>query len=417
MWPALSYTTELSTDRLTIAADDPRLGGKRFLAVWQVDVLGECCCPAGSRRGGGGADALSGGGAWGITGACRTAGKHPWWVRVDGQDVGFPHGTADAVGLEELLALPGGWGTRRAGVCLGDVVVIDIDSPRALRAWVRLADTVPADMFMGVARTPRGWHVWLDLPGWTQASLNRAMALWLGDWHGTDPGKVGVRGWLLDLRTGPGRYVVWPGPEFGWLSDRGWARPGEYRAAMSWARRGMRRTMWPVQDPDLVLDGHGETYGPGHGPGSIRSVAPWLQARVAAEVGPDAVDELARWQVSYRDSGGYTSDDVRAWADGLVGDIDAVQEAAVAQLDRWCERLAGMGPESGRKNLLNATGFGPGARAAVSGALSLDEVRDRMTQAATACGCPGAAATIRSGLESGVRLLSVATDEASAGVR
>jgi len=417
----LSFHDVVSTDhsdsRLVIPADDPRLAGRRWLAVWQLDVLGECCCREGSRRGGGGADVLSGGGAWGEPGRCRTPGKHPWWVRVNGEDAGFRHGASDAVELAELGALPGGWGSRRAGVCLADVVVVDIDSPRAMRAWIRVLDTVPVGMIMGIARTPRGWHVWLSMPGWTQGALNRAMSLWLGDWHGTDPGKVGVRGYLLDVRTGPGRYVVWPGAEFGGpQADRSWALPGEYEAAMAWTRRGMRSAMRPVHDPGLLLDHH-EVYGPGYGPGSIRAVAPWLQARVAAEVGPEAVDELARWLESYRDGGGYTSDDVRIWADGLVGDIGAVQGAAVGQLEAWCDRLAGMGPESGRNNLLNAIGFGPGARAVVSGALDVESVRDRMTRAAAACGCPGAAATIRSGLESGIRLLSAALDESTAGVR
>jgi hypothetical protein len=305
--------------------------------------------------------------------------------------VGFAHGAADAIGLAELLDM-GRTGNRRAAVCLGDVVVADIDSAQAMRSWARIWPTVPDGRVLGVARTPRGWHVWLDLPGWSQGALNRAMTAWLDDWHGTDAAKISLRGYLLDLRTGPNRYVVWPGdwPDGSVGGDRRWVGLEELRDAVDRAGRGLRRAVWPVEDDGVVVDG-----AVGRGDGALLRVAPWNQP-----VGED----LTRWIAAHE--GGWSAADVAEWGALLSGDRSAVADAAAAELDRWCARLAGMGPETGRNNLLNAAGFGPGARAVVSGAMTREDVVGRLEAAAVACGCPGMRATIASGLNSGVRSLT-----------
>src|SRR6478735_9960665 len=187
---------------LRIPSSDSRF---RWLMLWGVSPTGECSCPLGSTR-----RQERAGQSTGTTQDCggSGSGKHPW---MDG-DRGYVHGVDNAD--ESQAAAIEKWGpvhgSRRWGVTLADTIVLDLDSPAAELAFTRLSMHLPLEKILGVARTPRGWHIYVDAPGWNQRALNLYMRKWLGDWHGTDAGKITRRGLLLDVRTGANRYVVWP---------------------------------------------------------------------------------------------------------------------------------------------------------------------------------------------------------------
>jgi hypothetical protein len=241
------------------------------------------------------------------------------------------------------------------------VLLIDIDSPRAMASFSRLAHTLQGHTPLGVAKTPRGWHVYLDCPGWNQRAVNRWMKGWLKDWHGTDESKVSWKGYLLDVRTGPYRYAVWPG-DCPTDPTRRWAREDEFKDAMVWAR-------WRMRPESLA--GESEQW-----------QAPWntemtdaTRERIAALEAPPPP--------------------TRPVTSGPIG-----KSATISDLERWCAKLAKMGADSGRNNMLNQIAFYQGAAAIAAGHDPI-VVQVSLAKAAADCGCPGAEATIASGLRSG----------------
>ena len=327
--------------------------------LWGVSPNGECSCPLGSTR-----RQVRSGQSTVITQDCggTGAGKHPW---MDG-DRGYVHGVENAdASQDEAIAKWGPVnGSRRWGVTLSDTIVLDLDSPVAELAFTRLAKHLPLEKIMGVARTPRGWHIYVDAPGWNQRALNVYMKRWLEDWHGTDANKITRRGLLLDVRTGANRYVVWP--EGSGEANRRWASAGEVRDMVSYRRYGMRPSR-------LISDG---------------AAAPWnlpMTSELAAEI---------------ERIGSYTPR-----PDGITpsGKVQGGMDYAAKELTRWCGKLAAMRPDSGRNNMLNQIAFYAGTRAIAAG-MPENKVRGALEKAALTCGMRESeiAATISSGLSSGL---------------
>jgi hypothetical protein len=343
-----------ATPKATIVnPSDERLSHTRWLYCWGTDPLdGHCLCPRGSSH-----RTPYPGVSIGQSLDCgQSPGKHPHPT--------FPHGAKDAVPYDELISefsSPGG--QRRMAMCLNDVIVIDIDSEQALQSFYRIRKHVPMDRVMGVARTPRGWHVFLHCPEWTQVALNKAMTSWLAmePWDGTDKSKVGRRGILLDVRTGDRRYVIWPGQG---ARDRRWVALGEFTAALQFAGRGM---------PSWRMVTHGEQ-------------APWNLAMT---------DEL-REKIARIGADAVTSSPLAF--DGS----DADRNLAWRELERWASMIEKMAPETGRNNSLNRTAYFSGSDALRAG-WPREAVENRLIKAALISGTPGADATIASGLNSGLR--------------
>lgn len=335
---------------ITPLAVDPHHTSLKWLLLWSLTPAGECACPEGTYR------RSERGHAVGGPRSCGSApGKHPWTP-------GFPRGAADAASREEVISRHGEPGmARRWGVTLQDVLLLDIDSPRAMRSFCRLAHTLPSDKLLGLAATPRGWHVYLDCPGWTQRAVNTWMRAWLQDWHGTDEAKIGWQGYLLDVRTGAHRYAVWPG-ECPTDPARRWASAAEFKDAMVWTR-------WRLRE-DLLASPEGAPWN--------TEMTPEVKAKIKA-LEDTAVPAVRGRPVS----------------SGPIG-----KSSTMADLERWCAKLAGMERDSGRNNMLNQIAFYQGA-AAIRAGHDPVSVQRMLLEAARACGCPGAEATLASGLRSG----------------
>lgn len=364
-WPSMG--NRAAEQQAAAEGPEPGVGplaGPRWLYVWNRDPLGECCCWRGTRR----VQDSDRGSVVGAPGDCTNPGKHPWVVRDGGELVGFAHGAADALAYGELAQRFGPvGGARQLAVVLDDVLVVDLDSPRALRDFARLSFTVPKSKVLGVSTSPRGYHVWLDAPGWNQKALNDAMAAWLepsGGWSGTDEAVAGRKGFLLDVRTGSNRYVVWPGqhPARRWIS---------------------------FADFTEVI--RGQLYGmPAWRMGPSDGKAPW------------AVDTDDPW--------------IRGWIDSRTGGVeievgplnfdgsDQELEFTWAELERRIDRLDTMGAKTGRNNTLNAVAYYAGSKAVMAGH-GYQEVRERLVAAGTAVGTHGVGATVDSGLSSGIATL------------
>lgn len=259
-------------------------------------------------------------------------------------------------------------GSRRWAVTLADAMVIDLDGPQAVLSFVRLAKHVPDDKILGIARTPRGWHIYLDCPGWNQRALNQKMKAWLGDWHGTDHTKISRGGLLLDIRTGPTRYVVWP--EASGEPWRRWARADEIRETLTWRRAGMRPSL-------LVPDG---------------AAAPWN-----LPVTPELSAEIERAGQNAPRPDGITA----------TGQVQGGISYATKELIRWCGKLEQMPRNSGRNNMLNKITFFAGTRAIKAG-MSREEVTSKLRRSALRSGLQSAEidVTINSGLSSGLAAVS-----------
>lgn len=344
------------------------LGGARWLYVWNRDPLGECCCWRGAQR----QDSV------GTRGSCQRPGKHPWITRKDGEPVGFVHGAADAVEYGELVGRygpPGG--ARQLGVVLDGLLLVDLDSPRAVRDFARMSFTVPRERILAVATSPRGFHVWLDVPGWNQKALNTWMRDWLapfGPWSGTEAGEAGRRGFLVDVRTGVNRYVVWPGSH----PDRRWISRAEFGRTLAAALVGM--PAWRmVTDPG------------GKAPWAVDTAGDWMAGWIAEHGGggPGVSLEGLRFD---------GSDDELAYT--------------WTELERWIARLEAMAPGGGRNNLLNVIAYVSGARCLAAGH-PVGEVRQRLIQAGEGVGTHGVAATVDSGLGAGQRALWAAKKSAA----
>lgn len=280
------------------------------------------------------------------------------------------HGALDADESQDAALAKWGplGGNRRWAVTLADVMVIDLDGPQALLSFTRLCQHVPDDKILGVAKTPRGWHVYLDCPGWNQRALNQHMKAWLGDWHGTDRTKISRGGLLLDIRTGPTRYVVWPDDSGD--PRRRWARADEIRSVLAWQQYGMRPSL-------RVADG---------------AKAPWN-----LPVTPELTARI-------KQAGQYVPR-----PDGVTdtGHVRGGMTYATKELTRWCGKLAQMSPDSGRNSMLNKISFFAGTRAIKAG-MSREEVVSHLQRAARRSGLRDAEidVTINSGLTSGLAAVS-----------
>jgi hypothetical protein len=354
--------------------------GVKWLKVWGLDALGECMCLIGSRRW----RAVDNYAAVGGAGRCARPGKHPWWIEVDGEPVGFRHGTLQAVdagttaGREALAA--GGAGTRLAAVPGDRVMVLDLDGDRALATFVRLAAWT-WDSLIGAARTPRGYHVWLRMAtdGWS----SRAVKVWLSVWLAGQPG-IGADGLGgLDVRSGDRAYVVWP--EASGERNRRWMPTAE------WAQIVDRAWAGPAWDLTWTEP---DQWGP-----------PWL---AGAGLGPHAgLDQghlmnTIRMTQANGGKGKGGADD----ADDRLEVISALGQGwAGERLDLALERFAEMAPGAGRNNRLNQIAYYQGATVVWLGGMSFDEVSDRLVAAGQVVGTHGVAATVRSGLGAGMMRL------------
>ncbi len=106
-------------------------------------------------------------------------------------------------------------------------MILDLDSDRSYRAFVRYCSDHVGPELMAVGKTPRGWHVWLWMQsdGWSQGSVGAWMRSWLGsDAHG------------IEHRCGDKSYVVWPEG-----AGRYWVDVGVFgaRVAGDWQPLGM----------------------------------------------------------------------------------------------------------------------------------------------------------------------------------
>jgi hypothetical protein len=249
-------------------------------------------------------------------------------------------------------------------MCLNEVIMLDIDSLQALQSFYRIAKHVPRDeRLLGIAKTPRGFHLYLHVPGWTQKAVTLSMRAWLGTgmWDAMDTSKISRRGLILDVRTGAHRYTVFPGPE---SRDRRWVPPKEFVAQLKFAGQGMPAAR-------MVQDG---------------SQAPWN-----LEMNDDLRDRIAR-------AGADKVSRPKLALDGSEAD----QRLALQELRRWSDLIAKMGPDTGRNNSLNRTAYHSGADAIAAG-VPEDRVRQILLDAAQSSHTPGAEATINSGLTSGLR--------------
>jgi hypothetical protein len=369
-WPGRSVRTRAEIDQTLAHESGPvpgqgALGGERWFLVWNRDGLGECCCWRGTVR----ADGVAG------VGSCQRPGKHPWVVRVDGELYGFVHGAADALEWEELQDTYGpSGGARQLAVTLDGLIVVDIDGPRALRDFARMAHTVPKGKILGVSTSPRGYHVWLDCPGWNQKALNQWMSQWLSGvgfaWSGTDVKAAGRRGLMVDVRTGVNRYAVWPGSS----AQRRWLKLGEFGREIGRQLTG-------------VLPG-------------------WIVPQAAGDQAPWAVDTgdawLAGW-IAERHSGAEI--DVEGYS---FQGVEAEMDSAWAEMERGLQRLERMGPGQGRNNALNRAAYYGGAKAVMAGH-PLEVVRARLIEVGEQVGTHGVAATVASGLRSGLDTLKKQT--------
>jgi hypothetical protein len=272
--------------------------------------------------------------------------------------------------LERYGRRPGG--ARQLAVVLDDLLVVDLDGPRALRDFARLAWTVPREKILGVSETPRGYHVWLDVPGWNQKALNRWMAEWLGSWgwHGTSVDGLGRRGLLVDVRTGSNRYVVWPGSSA--LGDRRWVDLGEFARLIGRLRADVL--------PDWLV------------PGEASGKAPWVV---------DTVGDpwLAGWIAENQGGSG----DISLEGLTFTGE-DSELELTWAELERWLERLRGRAPGTGRNNLLNQVAYYSGTRCIAAGH-SVESVRKKIIEVGESVGTHGVRATVDSGLNAGMQAI------------
>lgn len=338
------------------------LAGPRWFLVWNRDQFGECCCWRGTVRT---VDGI------GSPGSCQRPGKHPWVTRADGELYGFVHGAADALEYEDLMDRYGpAGGARQLAVVLEDLIVVDIDGERALRDFARMAFTVPKQKILGVSTSPRGFHVWLDAPGWDQKALNEWMRQWLapqGGWHGTEERKAGRRGFLVDVRTGVNRFAVWPGSS----AERRWIGVAAFGGVVTRALVGM--PAWRMAQQG------GET---GAGPWAVDTGAAWLKSWLEQHKGGSQID-----------TEGYSFE-------GEQTEMDA----AWAELERWCGRLESMAAGQGRNNRLNQISYYSGAKAVMAGH-PVELVRARLVEVGEGVGTHGVAATVDSGLWSGLATL------------
>lgn len=325
--------------------------GVTWLQVWDLDPLGECCCLAGTMRWGEG-------GAVGSAGRCARPGKHPWWIELDGEAIGYRNGALAAGDLEQALK----WGTagNRLAAVPGDrVLVLDLDGDRAFRTFVRMSRRMTMESFLGAARTPRGFHVWLRMvtDGWTQS----AALTWMRNWLGPD-----MKG--LDLRCGERSYVVWPGGR-----DRRWMSTVEFQEVV-------QRAYVPGWDI---------------GPGVLNVDDSWGPVWLAGGEHEASDEQQAVRRVQARSAG--------------TGEIELPPAGALNQEWAWdqlvlaCERLEAMPAGSGRNNRLNAVSYIQGATCVWTG-IPRDKVVGRLLEAGKVT--HGSTATVASGIGAGMDHLS-----------
>ncbi|MGV1079696.1 MAG: bifunctional DNA primase/polymerase [Candidatus Nanopelagicales bacterium] len=253
----------------------------RFFTVWGLSPMGECLCPGGVRV------SVVRDARVVVPGNCPRPGKHP--------SVDFPHGLNGAVPLVEVPRRPG---VRLACAVPGGWWVLDVDGPAGWRGLVRLvaAGGLAWDQVRAVARTPRGFHVWVQCEDdrWTTARAQAAVNAALD--------QVGaVRG--LEVKSGGG-YVLWPGGGGGdrvWLDREMWAGKVAWNMSLlserqrgGWVGAGLACGPAPQGYSDLPgSDGEGWT------PQRMQEFPPevfGMSQEEAEEWGAWSDEDLARWR-------------------------------------------------------------------------------------------------------------------------
>ena len=333
-----------------------RDGGSWFFGVWGLlPGLGECACPRGSVRWEERDHRFGGPRKAPDPEACTSPGKHPvvWRDGAAGLQ-GFRHGWRDAVSWQEWSA-PGGVGgsVQALGGRLAVAVpswcwVLDVDGDHGWRGLVRLfkAGAVTFGEVLGVAMTPRGWHVWVraDHAGWTSGTAQAAL-------NGTLDSVRGLRG--LEVKSGGG-YVVWPDGK-----DRWWVPVGVFAEKVA----GLSR----------VVNGWGSVARPYAGVRLVEGKAP-------PQLPPPEELQSGMWE-------DWSPEQRERWRDVTWGTFE-VQLAGVAKA-----------PAGGRNNRLNAVAWHAG-RLAVAGGASYAQVSEVLVRAGVAAGLEDreCRATVRSGL-------------------
>jgi hypothetical protein len=114
---------------------------------------------------------------------------------------------------------------------------------------------------------------------------------------------------------------------------------------------------------------------------------------------PWAVDTADEWLASWiKDHSGGSDIDLAGWR---LDGSDTEMEAAWSEMERWLSRLEGMAAGEGRNNRLNQIAYFSGAKAVAAGH-SLEVVRARLIEVGESVGTHGVAATVASGLRSGL---------------
>lgn len=324
--------------------------GVKFLLSWRLDLIGECCCPLGSRRW------TEGGVAVGSAGACARPGKHPWWTEDDEGDVrGYRHGALEAGSLAEALAMRNSR-NRLAAVPGPGVIVVDLDSDRAFRTYVRLWEAGSGGDVVAVAQTVRGWHLWM-IPAVGEWSQIAGLA-WMKESLGKDMGG-------LDIRTGERSYVLWP------ELDRRWVPAEEWQGRLVQAARG-----FPLS-------------------GKLGLGPVWL----AGDPGAADVNLEHKLLMHCRGLAGSAAPDPRELTQGDV-------VLAAERLTLACKKLLEMPAGAGRNNRLNQIAFYDGALAVWAG-MDYGKVLGQLMGAGAEAGTHGVGATVKSGLGAGMRALKV----------
>ena len=318
-----------------------------YFAVWNV-FDGMCTCPNGVGRRPGERDDV-----WvQVVGNCTSPGKHPFVLYGESGSLGFPSGHKDAVAWDRWAQVEGAvvaLGGRLAVAVPDDFWVLDVDSQDAWRGLVRLfkSGALSFDDVRAVARTRRGWHVWIKmaLRGWRTSTAGQTLGLSLRSVRGPEG---------LEVKSGGG-YVVAPEGR-----ERRWIGVHEFASAIA---------------ADASV-----TYGWGSA-SRVPRVEWRLVEGVAPEPGPLPEEQVLVGR--------------EVWDSAMVAQAGAT---ARLELEARAARLT-MVREGGRNNALNACAWFAG-RQAVAAGVPYEDVASLLVGCGVAAGLGvrECVATVRSGL-------------------